>query len=113
MFVINGDLFLKKLGNQAHRLDELAAQLPADIRNQIFNQGDQDMLKKRGDAFTSLRYSYEEYARVGSSSILREIAGEAIPRVVKIHRANQSADPWIHEFDSIRERARQQHGSRL
>lgn len=104
--------FKKKMGN-THRLDELAALLPDNIRNQIFNQSELEMLERRGDAFTSLRYAYEKNARAGSSSILREIAGKAIPRVVKIHRANQSADPWILEFDSIRECARQKHGNRL
>lgn len=96
-----------------HHLHKLALELPEAIRKVIFKPFDLEMLEKRGDAFTSLRYSYEGNARIGSSSILREIAGDAIPRVVVIHKTKGSTDPWILGFDKIRENARKKHGTRL
>lgn len=96
-----------------HHLHQLAMALPSNIRNKIFTAFDMEMLSKRGRAFPSLRYGYEQEAMVGASSILRQIAGDAIPRVVAIYKNNGSQDGWINDFDNIRQRAQKKYGTRL
>ncbi len=82
-------------GAKAHNLTSLYRKLPREVRRSVFSPSNARWLNKYKNTFTNARYEYEEGAPLISDSILIEVAGELIPRVVDFYRRQGSRDPWI------------------
>lgn len=88
-------------GRESHDLIRLANSLPESVKSRILTEPVTWKLERYRNTFTNDRYRYETQADRGASTILTDLAGSLVDKVVAMYKEVGCEDPWIKHYPNV------------